>query len=523
MLGNKTKICTICKARGYTEWHHIISQHHAIVSGQEELIENPDNVIELCKRCHDQTTASMVRKRLQKEGKKTPKRRPRPKKLRQPKREVVAESKEDRMKAQKEIMEASISSLQSRGVFHDSPPPMHLREFLNITRYEDETNDKWYEIISKNDFLFPNSLFPPDHWMHNENAYDKKRSAEFEEDGFCWCSNGQPWKGGVSQRRARFEIDIANVRSEERAALEELQKVALSEEEVRKKLEEKEGSWKQLESRGVLYLASKSPPLGLLQGRKRRHLGFLAYLKKISFYDQTAAKWVERLENDTKNPFDHLYPEDHWLHDTEKFNKKNSSEFEEDGFCWTQDGGIWKNNLTLRQIESEIRLADIRIKAAHLVSTEEAHLERERAVHESEQRKQKSISSLAKRGSMVDPSPRLNHSILAKYLHGISSESETAERWSQYFKEVAGPNPLLRLYPEDHWEHSEEDFHHELSQAFEEDGFGWTRDGLAWIEGLSLEQVDAEVRLAKIKRKQAEILENEKAILEKIKSKKSQE
>ena len=59
----KKGVCTICEHRGYTEWHHIISRHHAIKSGQDDLIENPNNMIELCKRCHDQTTASMVRKR----------------------------------------------------------------------------------------------------------------------------------------------------------------------------------------------------------------------------------------------------------------------------------------------------------------------------------------------------------------------------------------------------------------------------------------------------------------------------
>lgn len=60
----KKRICKICKKKGYTEWHHIISKGHAIKSGQRELLTNRDNLIELCRRCHNQTTASMVRKRL---------------------------------------------------------------------------------------------------------------------------------------------------------------------------------------------------------------------------------------------------------------------------------------------------------------------------------------------------------------------------------------------------------------------------------------------------------------------------
>ena len=68
-LNKKTGSCTICKKTGRTDWHHIISQHHARRTGQNELISDPNNVIELCRSCHDQTTASMVRKRLTREGK----------------------------------------------------------------------------------------------------------------------------------------------------------------------------------------------------------------------------------------------------------------------------------------------------------------------------------------------------------------------------------------------------------------------------------------------------------------------
>ena len=54
----KARQCRICEARGYTEWHHIISQGHARKSNQHRLITNPGNVVELCKKCHNQTTAS---------------------------------------------------------------------------------------------------------------------------------------------------------------------------------------------------------------------------------------------------------------------------------------------------------------------------------------------------------------------------------------------------------------------------------------------------------------------------------
>jgi len=56
--------CEICGAQGYTEWHHIISQHRCREEGLHHFIKLRGNVIELCKTCHDLTTASMIRKKL---------------------------------------------------------------------------------------------------------------------------------------------------------------------------------------------------------------------------------------------------------------------------------------------------------------------------------------------------------------------------------------------------------------------------------------------------------------------------
>tara|TARA_B000000475_G_C15772878_1_gene356035 strand:+ start:36 stop:422 length:387 start_codon:yes stop_codon:yes gene_type:complete len=57
-IPRKAGICRICSKKGYTEWHHIISRGHSKKTGQEDLITNPGNVVELCKSCHNQTTAS---------------------------------------------------------------------------------------------------------------------------------------------------------------------------------------------------------------------------------------------------------------------------------------------------------------------------------------------------------------------------------------------------------------------------------------------------------------------------------
>tara|TARA_A100000172_G_scaffold68282_2_gene48038 strand:- start:649 stop:1167 length:519 start_codon:yes stop_codon:yes gene_type:complete len=63
-LWDKTGECQICGAEGYTEWHHIISQHRCKEEGLHHFIKLRGNVIELCKQCHDLTTASMIRKKL---------------------------------------------------------------------------------------------------------------------------------------------------------------------------------------------------------------------------------------------------------------------------------------------------------------------------------------------------------------------------------------------------------------------------------------------------------------------------
>ena len=61
-LPQKNLYCAICSRIGSTDYHHIISQHHARKTGQYSLINNPRNVVELCRQCHNQTTASLVRR-----------------------------------------------------------------------------------------------------------------------------------------------------------------------------------------------------------------------------------------------------------------------------------------------------------------------------------------------------------------------------------------------------------------------------------------------------------------------------
>ena len=64
----KTGTCTICQEVRETEWHHIISQNRCREIGREYLIHSRSNVVEVCRQCHDETTASLRRKAIDTTG-----------------------------------------------------------------------------------------------------------------------------------------------------------------------------------------------------------------------------------------------------------------------------------------------------------------------------------------------------------------------------------------------------------------------------------------------------------------------
>ncbi len=301
-------------------------------------------------------------------------------------------------------------------------------------------------------------------------------------------------------------MQLSKIRIQERSVVEELQKVAAADEESRRLNEKKEDSMAALETRGVFFADS---PVTEYQA-------LLKYLKQVSIYDELAIKWVENFSQLGKNPLVQLYPKDHWLHNSENFNKKLSKEYEEDGFCWTSKGGSWKNNLSIKQANTEIKLAKIRADERALITKEEERVEAERNRKEMAEIEAKSVESLESRGAFIPDSPVTNYKNLASYLTGISSDSEIASKWSEYFSNNRR-KPLSKLYPEDHWLHSPEDFDEKLSNEFEGDGFCWTPKGGVWKPDLSIEQAKAEVRLAEIKLKQKKVLEEEQAKLERIK------
>ena len=527
VLGKKVGICTICKKKGRTDWHHIISQHHARRTGQDSLISDPNNVIELCRKCHDQTTASMVRKRLEKQGKSISKKKSKPIKKISKVRGDASDNAELTTQAMngektKQIQEEnkkvkSIESLRLRGVFEEKPPTHrrldnYLIEYLKIISFEDSIAEKWSTYFHQNR-SHPGALaklYPEDHWLHNPSFFDKDKSQEWEDDGFCWIErNGLAWRKGLTMERSQYEINLSQILSQERSALEKVQMIAMKTENTRRTKEKLEISIKSLTERGVYYADS---PVN-------DYNGLMNYLKNVSVFDDLAQYWVDKFGEMGKNgvsPLIHIYPEDHWLHSTEDFNGKLSSKFEKDGFCWTKNGGAWKNNLSLEQSKAEIQLAQIRLNAKSLIENEE-----NRIIRESERLKKielelNCIKSLTNRGVYIEDSPVNDISQLPNFLRKTSNEYPVSKKWSDYLEKYKN-DIFSMIYPEDHWLHDPERFEQNLSSEFENDGFSWTKNGGIWKKGLSMEQAKAEIRLAEIKIEQQLLVKREQEKLDRMK------
>ena len=173
-LGKKTGFCKICKRTSRTEWHHIISQHHSIKTGQVHLLHNPDNVIELCIRCHKQTTASMVRKRLTRIN--GPITRTRPKRLSaEEKRNAKAKRRENKKKQ----MYNSLEKMSERDAATTKKIQTPTRTIKRLRRFfPGEIGD-----------IRMKMLYPPDHWLHSAEYYIPSMSKRFERD-WVWAPGG---------------------------------------------------------------------------------------------------------------------------------------------------------------------------------------------------------------------------------------------------------------------------------------------------------------------------------------------
>ena len=174
-LMQKSGICKICKRSGKTDWHHIISQHHAIKTRQTHLLDNPDNVIELCRKCHNQTTASMVRTRLTRKYGPINSRPSRRRLTPQEKRAL----RERKQKEEEKIIEDSMRKIVARGGglwIGKYRPKTVMREFRGVH----DGNVLGVEI---------ENLYPPDHWLHSPERYSSSLSKRFERD-WMWTLRG---------------------------------------------------------------------------------------------------------------------------------------------------------------------------------------------------------------------------------------------------------------------------------------------------------------------------------------------
>ena len=174
-LMQKSGICKICRRSGRTDWHHIISQHHAIKTRQTHLLDNPDNVIELCRKCHNQTTASMVRKRLTRKYGRINSGPPRKRLTPQEKRAL----REKKQKEKEKIIEESMRKIVARG------------GGLWIGKYRPSRAMEKFRQVHRGDVFGVEieHLYPPDHWLHSPERISNSLSKRFERD-WMWTLSG---------------------------------------------------------------------------------------------------------------------------------------------------------------------------------------------------------------------------------------------------------------------------------------------------------------------------------------------
>ena len=171
----KSGICKICKRSGRTDWHHIISQHHAIKTGQTHLLDNPDNVIEICRRCHKQTTSYMVRKRLTRKYGRINSKPPRKRLTPQEKRALREKKQKEKGKRIEESMQKIVA--REGGLWIGKYRPSKAMEIFRQVHGGDV-----FGVEIEN-------LYPPDHWLHSPERYSSSLSKRFERD-WMWTLSG---------------------------------------------------------------------------------------------------------------------------------------------------------------------------------------------------------------------------------------------------------------------------------------------------------------------------------------------
>ena len=139
--------CRICGYQGMLDPHHIISQAQCKKLGRRDLISNPGNVVHICRECHDLTTASLNRKYLE------------------------AKEKKDKKSPKKYAKKAKAKPKKKAGKFDD------LRK-----------------------------IYPPDHWLHDDESWDQDLSLDFEIAGGRWTKNGGATLPPKTKRGRRIVI-----------------------------------------------------------------------------------------------------------------------------------------------------------------------------------------------------------------------------------------------------------------------------------------------------------------------------
>jgi ribosomal protein L37E len=270
-------------------------------------------------------------------------------------------------------IQSSIESLKSRNVFcEDDSKNLNVRgmwrEFNRYASDEKLGDKKWHQVLLDNYNKYRrrplHSLYPKDHWFHNKEAFDEKLSNEFEQSGYLWTSSGAAVNPKIRQMRideqqrlAEEQQAQAEKRREEKQKARELAQLE-REKQIQQRQKEQEERQREIQRQREIELQriekekleaenhkhnciNKLRKRGVLieHSQAMTHTTFTRSLSHNPDNDEISLKWRDYFNSVSRNiDLSPLYPQDHWLHNPDNFNRVISQEFEYDGFGWTESG-----------------------------------------------------------------------------------------------------------------------------------------------------------------------------------------
>ena len=285
----------------------------------------------------------------------------------------------------------SIESLRARNAYcEDENLNFNVktmwRNFRNYREKTELTDPKWFAILDENLRKYRNvplaPLYPEDHWFHNPELFDSKMSSEFESDGYVWTKSGAAVNPNIWKKQQdeleRVRQEQLKIQEQQRMEQQKRQEDARLQRELQIK-EAEENRLQELERQEQERIEKENHRLECIKLMSKRGVmiehsmaatatTFERYLNTNASNDEMAAKWRDYF-NSVSRRIDliPLYPEDHWLHNAERFDSSISFEFEHDGFGWTESGTAAKNPNPTKETKQQEETNDTSIDGIDMI------------------------------------------------------------------------------------------------------------------------------------------------------------